>query len=336
MPASATRRTLARQWALLRDILPPRQPGKTARELTDALNASGFKVSKRQIERDLNDLQELFPIECNDDEFAHRWYWAEGSGVSLPGLSLSEALSLTLLEKTLRPLLPQSMLETLDTRFDAAKRTLSSVANDFPKARWHEKIATAPASLPLLPPATPQAITAVVQEALFSNLQLEMMYQGRDEMEPSSRVVHPLGLVQQGSRTYLVALREPDLNIRKYSLHRIKNAKTINVPVGRPKNFKLEEHIASGAFQHGLLESIKLHAWVSVNLGVILKETPLSQDQRLSPEKNEGYTLEATVTDSWQLRMWILSQGDFIRVDKPVKLKRDIAHSLKTAFEQYL
>ena len=55
MPHDKTRNTVARQWELLK-ILPTRGAGKTAKDLTGILNDLGFKVSKRQVERDLGEL----------------------------------------------------------------------------------------------------------------------------------------------------------------------------------------------------------------------------------------------------------------------------------------
>ena len=62
MPSDAPRHTLARHWELLR-LLPPLGSGRSALELTNALVSKGFKVSKRQVERDLRSLSESFPIE---------------------------------------------------------------------------------------------------------------------------------------------------------------------------------------------------------------------------------------------------------------------------------
>jgi predicted DNA-binding transcriptional regulator YafY len=55
MPTRKTQSTLARQWELLK-LLPSRGTGKTAKQLAEALNDAGFKISKRQVERDLADL----------------------------------------------------------------------------------------------------------------------------------------------------------------------------------------------------------------------------------------------------------------------------------------
>jgi hypothetical protein len=63
MPRATTNATLARQWELLR-LVPGRPPGKTVRQLVDGLEAAGYPVTKRTVERDLADLAEIFPLCC--------------------------------------------------------------------------------------------------------------------------------------------------------------------------------------------------------------------------------------------------------------------------------
>ncbi len=75
-------------------------------ELVARLDSAGFKASKRTIERDLNDLSRQFPLQCNDKGSPYGWHWAAGASLDLPGVSLSEAVSLVLVEESIRKLLP--------------------------------------------------------------------------------------------------------------------------------------------------------------------------------------------------------------------------------------
>src|SRR5690554_6504682 len=120
MSANCARNTLSRQWELLK-ILPSRPPGATAGELTEHLNDQGFAVSKRQIQRDLNELSAVFAISCNDKSMPYGWYWAKGATLDLPGLSAAEALSMYLTESVVTPLLPASVVEVMKPRFEQAK-----------------------------------------------------------------------------------------------------------------------------------------------------------------------------------------------------------------------
>jgi predicted DNA-binding transcriptional regulator YafY len=74
LPSATTRATLSRQWALLRQ-LPSRSPGITSAELVWRLRDVGFIISKRTIERDLNELSLIFPLERNDKSIPFGWHW---------------------------------------------------------------------------------------------------------------------------------------------------------------------------------------------------------------------------------------------------------------------
>ena len=115
MPAKPTRRTVARQWELLK-MIPSRGAGASATELALALQQAGFEVSKRQVERDLWELREAFQLQCNEKSIPYGWRWPTGAGVDLPGLTATEALSLCLLKQTLGALLPAPWLTVLGPR----------------------------------------------------------------------------------------------------------------------------------------------------------------------------------------------------------------------------
>ncbi|MFJ3074309.1 WYL domain-containing protein [Pseudomonas sp. NPDC087029] len=84
MPFATTRATLSRQWAMLRQ-LPSRSPGITSAELVWRLRDVGFNVSKRTVERDLNELSLIFPLERNDKSIPFGWHWSVNAGAELRG-----------------------------------------------------------------------------------------------------------------------------------------------------------------------------------------------------------------------------------------------------------
>lgn len=84
MPFATTRATLSRQWALLRQ-LPSRSPGITSAELVWRLRDVGFTVSKRTVERDLNELSLIFPLERNDKSIPFGWHWSASAVGELRG-----------------------------------------------------------------------------------------------------------------------------------------------------------------------------------------------------------------------------------------------------------
>lgn len=203
MPKAAQHHALARQWQVLR-LLPTKPPGITSRELVEKLEREGFTVTKRTVERDLAELSTIFGIACNDKGMPYGWHWMKGEYADLPGLTVSDAVSLRLVEDLLRPLLPSAMLESLEARFGQAKAKLAELSADNPNAKWTEKVRYVSPSMPFLPPQIDSAVLDAVHNAMLNEHQIEVEY-GKAAGEQKTYRLHPLALVQRGQITYLVA-----------------------------------------------------------------------------------------------------------------------------------
>lgn len=331
MPAK-THQAIARQWQLLK-LLPTRPPGKTARELAESLAREGFKVTKRTVERDLNKLTVLFPLYCNDKSSPWGWRWADEAHCDLPSLSVSEALSLRLLEDFLKPVLPATLLASMGARFALAKRKLENLEGQR-LARWADKVRVVTPALQLLPPRIEPTVQEAVHEALLADEQVEVLYQSPHKEQASAMELHPLGLIQRGPVTYLVATVFDYEDVRLFAMHRIKEATRLSKPCRRPENFSLDAYLATGASDFGDGEHIRFKAVVSDNLADRLRETPLSVDMELMEQEN-GCLVNCSLIASWQLHWWILAQGDEIEVLKPKKLRESIAQTLRDAADVY-
>jgi predicted DNA-binding transcriptional regulator YafY len=127
MPGSDHETTIARQWELLKNHLPPRPPGKTSRQLRDALAAAGHNVTKRTIERDMDELSRIFPITRNEKSIPYGWHWSENARFDTLGMDLSEAVSLGLMEDVLRQIMPPAFLSALEGKFSLAREKLAAL-----------------------------------------------------------------------------------------------------------------------------------------------------------------------------------------------------------------
>jgi predicted DNA-binding transcriptional regulator YafY len=332
MPSNKTRNTLARQWELLK-LLPSRGAGKSAKEIADALAEAGFAVSKRQVERDLLDLQEVFGLECNDVSIPYGWRWG-AAPIELPGVTLAEALSLQIVEETLKPLLPASVLRTVQPRFAQAKAKLAALKEQNKAASWADKVASVPPTMQMLPPVIDEEILETVQTALLNEEQVDVCYQTLSDESKELRL-HPLGLVVRGAATYLVATAFDYTDVRLYALHRFKSADRTYEPAKQPKGFKLSQYVDEGGLQFGKGQVLKLVAKIDGSLAKHLAETPLSANQKIKAV-DTGFELSASVVDSWQLHWWILSHGNAIEIVLPGALRERTMASLKSALNHYV
>lgn len=333
MPSSDLGATLARQWEILKNELPSRPPGRTARDIRDSLARNGHDVSKRTVERDLLELEKLFPIVLNDKSKPYGWYWLPSAKLDIFGIDLAEAVSLGLMEDVLRQIMPASMCDALGRKFSMAREKLAALQKN-PNARWKDLVCYLPPGLPFLPPAIETGITTTVQEALIQQRQLLVRYRSATATEAKEIRLHPLSLIQQGARSYLIASAFDYQKPLPYVLHRMESATLLEEPCSRPKNFSMKSYLASGAAQFGSGDLITLKARVSNELRALLLETPLSPDQKITTRAGV-HTLTATVRTSWNLDFWILSQGAFITILQPAPLRKHIIANLKSALANY-
>jgi len=175
VPSATSRSTLTRQWELLK-LLPPKGPGLTTVELQRQLHEAGHPTSKRTIERDLIELSRLFPLQCNNKGMPYGWHWMPGKSAELPGITLGEALTLRLVESSLRPLIPGFMLKTLEPRFNLARQKLEAMSEENPSARWLDKVASVQPELSQTPPDIKADLLEIIQQALMNDIQLSCRY----------------------------------------------------------------------------------------------------------------------------------------------------------------
>ncbi|MBT3204438.1 MAG: WYL domain-containing protein [Gammaproteobacteria bacterium] len=333
MPAKSSRHTMTRQWALLK-LLPAGGPGSTARDLCESLNQQGHPVSKRQVERDLGDLMEVFPIDCNNKSKPYGWRWVKGAQIDIPGIGMAEALSLKLMEGCMTPLLPRAIMNTIKPRLLQAEKLLDEKSALNPQARWIDKIRTVSPTLPLCAPEIDEGILEEIQEALLHDRQIDTRYQSSTADEPKSYLMNPLALIQRGPATYLVATINSFTDVRLFALHRFSQAEITTVPISGQDTFNLDQYINDGHLNFGSGKQIRLRANIDDYLEKILQETPLSEDQKIII-KNDEYYVTATLADTWQLHWWILSHGEGIEVVGPKAVRDAIGDRLKAASEYY-
>lgn len=318
--------SLLRQWHMLRMV--PRAPAKiSAKDLCDRLCVADFPVTKRTVERDLKELADVFPIIVDTRNKPFGWSWLrDAASFDLPGMTLPEALTMSMVEQHLRHQLPPSAVDALRPHFESAARTLSAVDDHVPSRVWLDKVRSVPPQQPLLPPQMDEACQRTVYLALMQDRQLRLHYRKRDASEPTVYpAVHPLAVVQRGGLIYLVCMFADFDDVRTIALHRIQQAEMLYEPSRRKPEFDIDAYIASGQFGVIAGEPVRLRAIFSRVAGEHLHETPLVADQTLSATEDGRLLLVATVPHTRALVWWLLGFGDGVVVHEPELLRAELA-----------
>ncbi len=335
MPHKDKKSTLIRQWEMLK-LLPSGAggPWMKASEIASRLEDEGHEISVRTVQRDLKELSVIFPIELNDkNPRDYGWRWMRGKHVDIPGMSISEALAMRLVETHLKQMMPSSMLEALQGVFSQAKSRIEQVPNS---SEWVKKVKVVQPNQALLPPVIDDVAQDAIYTALLQNLRIAAWYRPIWMEESKEYVLNPLGLIMRGPVSYLVATAWDYEDPRLYAIHRFEKAEILEEDCRIPEGFDLDESIARGFadFAEGG-EAVRLEILCDDDKAAYLSETPLSSDQILEPYSEGWQKLTATVNDTWQLRWWLLSQGSAIEVLSPGSLRKEIVASLEETLANY-
>lgn len=323
---ATNQQSLLRQWHMLRMV--PRGPAKiSAKELCERLCEADFRVTKRTVERDLDELSEVFPITVDSRDKPFGWSWLrDASSFDLPGLTLPEALTLTLVEQHLRHHLPPNAVDALRPHFQSAARALSAVDESAPSRTWLDKVRSVPPQQPLLPPRMDEECQRTVYMALMQDRQLKLQYRKRDADVPTVYgSIHPMAVVQRGGMLYLVCMFAAYDDVRTIALHRVEQAEALYEPARRKPGFDIDAYIASGQFGVIAGKPIKLRAIFTRAAGEHLHETPLSVDQVLVAADDGRLHLTATVPNTRSLLWWLLGFGDGVLIQEPAELREELA-----------
>jgi predicted DNA-binding transcriptional regulator YafY len=317
--------------------LVPAAPSKvSARDLHAKLEANGFVIDIRSVERDLQKLSATFPL-VSDEARPAGWSWRSSEpGVTFPRMDASSALGLELLAQYLKPLFPKSMLTQLEPEFQRARKVLNDFAA-FPIGHWSRSVAVIPFGQQLLPPPVSSDVLEVVYRAVLEKRRFSAMYHAADSATTKKYTLNPLGLVYRAGVVYLVGTLWNYEDVRHFALQRFSRPELLEEPSTRPEGFDFERHVREDrAFEFPQGREISLELRVEAWLGRHLSECKLSVDQEVTPVAGtDEFRVNATLPETEQLVWWLRSLGNSVLVTKPRSLRNRLAAEASTLARRY-
>ncbi len=317
--------TLLRQWHMLHAI--PRAPRKVSvQELRSRLSDAEFTVTERTIQRDLQELAQIFPLVVDERSKPFGWSWQQDSpSFNLPGLTVPEALALTLVEQHLSNSLPPVTLDTLQPHFRSARQALGAIDPQASAKAWLDKVRTITPMQRLMAPVVDEACQRTVYDALLHDRQLKLSYRKRDTQQIAHYdSVHPLAVIQRGQLLYLVCMFAGYDDVRTLAMHRVVQAEMLYLDSRKKDGFSLDAYIASGNMGVLAGDPISLRAVFSKAAGEHLFETPLVADQVLVALPDGRLELTATLPNTRELQWWLLGLGDGVEVLEPAAVRAEM------------
>jgi predicted DNA-binding transcriptional regulator YafY len=323
---------LYRQWLILK-MFPPRAIISTT-TLRDRLdNEFGIKVSLRTIQRDLLSLESNnFPLDCDGNNPAG-WRWRKDApAFGISNMDPVTALTFKLAENHLERMFPRGTMTVLEPYFKAATERMKQTSESS-LSHWPDKIRVVSRNLPMIYPQIADDIMDKVYAAVLEEHRFYATYRTVED-KIKEYDVNPLGMAFVEGLTYLVATLNEHATPVLLLLHRMMDVKPTEVPITIPEGFDLSKYIDEElSFPVG--DDIKLKVLFSDKYDIArLRETPISEDQKIT-EKGEGWQLQATTGNSYQLRWWLRGYGERVEVLAPKSLRQEFADAALATAKRY-
>jgi len=270
---------LIRQWNLIK-TLQAHYYGVSANELAQRL-----ECSKRQVQRDLNILQQVgFPIYYQERDFGKRFWklsphFLEGKDMIF---SVTEVLSLYLSQQLLAPLSGTQLGDGVNTLLDKIKALLPRKALTYFKqldgAILVKNIAAQDYS-------RHDKKIQILNQAVMEGRVVKLCYQSASKKKPYETLYHPYGMIFFENNLYCVGYMDEYQEIRTLKINRICSSELTRERFKRPADFSLQGYTQGsfGIFSPGKPQKVRVRftGWGAT----LVREQKYHVSQKITKDK---------------------------------------------------
>jgi predicted DNA-binding transcriptional regulator YafY len=326
--AMAEQLPLVRQWILLRKLCSCHF-GVTIKDMMHELD-----VSEKTVRRDLETFQAAgFPLQEVVGEFGRK-KWHIEAGKAEPGLNFAydEAIALYLGRRFLEPLAGTLFWEAAQTAFKKIRATLGTDAlkyiDQFGTMFHQTKVGAAD--------YTKKAdLIDDLMVGIEDRRAVFITYRSLRATEPVTYDIYPYGLIYHRGALYLVGQSPQSEEICHWKVTRIEAAEVTKVHFQRPEGFDLQQHLAkSFGVYHGDGD-VKINVRFAPSVARYVSESTWHESQKLTPQKDGGLLAEFQLSDTEEIKRWIMSFGQHAVVLEPESLRKEIVQELNLLLAAY-
>ncbi|MGL0822775.1 helix-turn-helix transcriptional regulator [Vibrio vulnificus] len=291
------------------------------------------KSQLRTVQRCINKvIENHISVETNDEHRPYRYQIAKGHRHPIKPDGMSSVVSLRVIEKEIKSMLPPTLRTDVEAIFSSLKQEETQQTK-----LWNERFCYFQRELPLEAPEVGHQFFKLIEQALLNKKDIEFTYQKRGATEPKGYLLTPLGLFLHGNSFYMVGMmpNDPD-KISIYALHRVHSLRIGFSSTDTLAKFNVKEYVEQNArhFAGGEMVTIVLKI-ENLNGLHLIEETLLSPNQKVIAYSKEYTTVEASVRDSLTLEWWLLKNANIVEVISPISLRNKIIKALHASLKLY-
>jgi predicted DNA-binding transcriptional regulator YafY len=309
---------------------------KTSDIRESIINELGFKISSRQVEKDIaamrddSFLQYYAPIEYDKREKAY-YYTDRDFSIERFQLKEEEILALKFHAATLNQYRDYSLFKDFSS---ALKKVVEMVSiNSRIRAETNSRLiiqtdnATEIIGIEYL---------AEIAAAIDRRVKVAIGYKKFEDEKEKERVISPYLLKEYKNRWYVIGKLDNQKNISTFALDRVTYLRVLEIDYAIDPGFDAENY-----FQHsfGITRSDskpeKIALMFTPSQGNYIKTLKVHPSQNIISDTKKGLKIEILVSPCYELYEFIISQGANVKVISPKWLKTKIIQEHKKAIAGY-
>jgi predicted DNA-binding transcriptional regulator YafY len=304
---------------------------KEGRSLKATDLAREFEVNVRTAYRDMDFLRDSWRVPLEFDR-GRGTYCLTEPYTDLPPVTLSqgELVSLYFAEKVMRQYRGTPFEADLVSAFRKMQELLPQDVRVSPDA------IDGYLSLDLGPLRAPDAsIFASVLQSQRQRRKLLIRYKSLSSNRTAQRRIHPLHVFNNRGDWYVAAWDEPRKDVRIFALHRIRRATLTTEPYAVPKDFDFRRYMSDAFSVMKGGRPVEVAIRFAPRQARWMRERKWHRSARVQEELDGALILRLRVSETSEIKRWVLQFGSEATVLAPGSLRKEIERELRTALGGY-
>lgn len=320
--------SLFRQWELIKTLQAHRF-GLDTEEL-----AARLECNKRTVQRDLNVLQDIFPIGHEQRDRGKRYWKLAHNAVESEQLQLTmtEMLSLFLSQQLLLPLAGTQFGDGLQTAIQKIRALLPARALTYFEGLDESFFIKSLANHDY---SGQDKEIRILNEAILNRRAVKVIYHSASKGREVISEFHPYGMVLLHASLYCIGYLACYDEVRTLKVARVKGLTRLEKAFDKPDDFSLASHFrgAFGVFQTGKKQKIRAEFtdWAATNL----REMQWHPSQKIVKDDGDRVIATFELGNTVEFKRWVLGFGGHATVVSPTDLVAEVRAELQRALGKY-
>jgi proteasome accessory factor B len=321
--------SVAERQLYILSLLSQNPIGYTTDEIVEKLKRWGVELTKRTIQRDIDELSMSYAIE-EDEREGKSYYMARKFSMKNVDLTTMDMMAITFMQQlvaqydhTMLGEAAGSILKRMTANTgNLNKKHLESLGNTIQfsdRNEWKNQDVN---------PEIEQIISAAIEK----QTKLKIQYYSWNSDEVTTRIIHPYSIVFLDQYLNVEGYCELRKEVRTFRLSRIKQITVQKETFEVPNDYERRSDDKFIYISGDKPEQLRL--LFNQTTGRYIREYQSHRADRII-EGEQGLIFEKTTTVTDEVRRWILQFGAGVQVIEPVWLAEDISREAQRMVEMY-